>query len=111
MSVPTKEGFPEMLKIVCSMLSRNESLVFRDPVDWRGLELLDYPDIVKRPMDLGTIKKKIENDDYLTIDDIANDIRLVWSNCMLYNRDGSEVRIIIVNVDTRFNAVLVTDNI
>jgi hypothetical protein len=23
--------------------------------------------------------------------DIGNDIRLVWSNCMLYNRDGSEV--------------------
>jgi hypothetical protein len=23
---------------------------------------------------------------------MANDVRLIWSNCMLYNRDGSEVR-------------------
>ncbi len=27
---------------------------------------------------------------YNKIDDVANDIRLVWTNCMLYNRDGSE---------------------
>lgn len=86
-----KEGFPEMLKIVCSMLSRNESLVFREPVDWKGMGLTDYPEIVKKPMDLGTVKKKIENDEYDTIEEIALDIRLVWTNCMLYNRDGSEV--------------------
>lgn len=29
---------------------------FRIPVDWEGMELHDYPLIVKRPMDLGTIK-------------------------------------------------------
>ena len=43
------------------------------------------------PMDLGTIKRGIESGKYETIDEIANDIRLVWTNCMLYNRDGSEV--------------------
>ena len=88
-----KRYFPEMLKIVCSILSRNESLVFREPVDHVGLGLDDYPLIVTKPMDLGTVKKKIENDEYDTVDDIAADIRLVWSNCMLYNRDGSEVRL------------------
>ena len=82
----------QMLKIVCSILSRNESLVFREPVDHVGLGLDDYPLIVTKPMDLGTVKKKIENDEYNTVEDIAADIRLVWSNCMLYNRDGSEVR-------------------
>jgi Bromodomain/Bromodomain extra-terminal - transcription regulation len=41
-------------------------------------------------VDLGTIKKNIENDRYESIEDIANDVRLVWTNCMLYNRDGSE---------------------
>lgn len=55
-----KEFFPEMLKIVCSILSRPESQVFREPVDWKGLGLTDYPDIVKNPMDLGTVKKNIE---------------------------------------------------
>lgn len=91
MTASIKLGFTEMLKVVCSMLSRNESMVFREPVDWKSLGLLDYPEIVQKPMDLGTIKRKIENDDYNTVEDIATDVRLVWSNCMLYNRDGSEV--------------------
>lgn len=86
-----KEGFHELYKIVCSIISRQESLVFREPVDWKYLGLVDYPDIVKRPMDLGTIKAKIETEKYDSIEEIAQDVRLVWSNCMLYNRDGSEV--------------------
>ena len=74
-------------------------------------------------MDLGTVKKGIENGKYETVEvklfylcficfklkfcdlfvlidsqDIANDIRLVWSNCMLYNRDGSEVNNPFVNL-------------
>lgn len=89
-SIKVKDGIPEMLKIVCSILSRSESFVFKEPVDYVALGLTDYPDIIKFPMDLGTIKKKIQADGYNNINDIATDIRLVWSNCMLYNRDGSE---------------------
>jgi hypothetical protein len=86
-----KQSFADMLKIVCSMMSRQESVVFREPVDWKLLGLLDYLDIVEKPMDLGTIKAKIEANEYESIEKIAEDIRLVWTNCMLYNRDGSEV--------------------
>ncbi len=87
----SKDGFQEMYKVVCSIISRRESSVFREPVDWKALGLTDYPEVVKKPMDLGTIKSKIENDKYGSMEDIAADIRLVWSNCMLYNWDGSEV--------------------
>jgi hypothetical protein len=80
----------DMLRLVLGLMSRPESLAFRDPVDWKGLGLDDYPAIVKTPMDLGTIKKGIEANTYSDVDDIVNDIRLVWTNCMLYNRDGSE---------------------
>lgn len=82
----------DLHKLVLGLLARPESSAFREPVDWKALGLDDYPDIVARPMDLGTIKKNIETNQYLDVEDIANDIRLVWTNCMLYNRDGSEVR-------------------
>lgn len=81
-----------MYKIVCSMISRPESSAFREPVDWKAMGLLDYLNIVKNPMDLGTIKTKIEASKYNSLDEIASDVRLVWRNCMLYNRDGSEVK-------------------
>lgn len=32
------------------------SAPFKEPVDWQGLGLTDYPIIVQNPMDLGTIK-------------------------------------------------------
>ncbi len=80
----------QLYKIVCAFYSRNECIPFREPVDWKNLGLVDYPEIVKHPMDLGTIKKKIESNNYDNPEKIINDIRLVWSNCMAYNQDGSE---------------------
>jgi hypothetical protein len=84
------EGMDGMLKIVSSTISRRESAIFQEPVDWKALGLHDYRDIIQNPMDLGTIKKNIEGNKYQSIEECAQDIRLVWSNCMLYNRDGSE---------------------
>lgn len=45
-----------MLKLVYAFLGRPESLPFCEPVDWKALNLVDYPALVKRPMDLGTIR-------------------------------------------------------
>lgn len=41
-------------------------------------------------MDLGTIKKKIIDRKYRSIQNAAEDVRLVWTNCMTYNADGSD---------------------
>ncbi len=41
-------------------------------------------------MDLGLIKKKINENKYKSIHDAANDVRLIWKNCMTYNADGSD---------------------
>jgi hypothetical protein len=41
-------------------------------------------------MDLGTVKKNITAKSYPTIHAAAEDVRLVWTNCMTYNADGSD---------------------
>ena len=41
-------------------------------------------------MDLGTIQKKLEQNQYPSIGKAADDVRLVWNNCMTYNADGSD---------------------
>jgi hypothetical protein len=63
---------------------------FRAPVDWKSLGLFDYPQLIKKPMDLGKIKRKLEKEEYKSIYDAAEDTRLVWKNCMQYNADGSD---------------------
>jgi hypothetical protein len=52
--------------------------------------LTDYPAVIKHPMDLGTIKGKIEKKKYVTLYQVAEDVRLVWDNCKTYNQDGSD---------------------
>ncbi len=63
---------------------------FREAVDWRNLGLFDYPQVIKKPMDLGLVKRNIDAGLYSSIHDAANDVRLIWTNCVKYNEDGSE---------------------
>jgi len=53
--------------------------------------LPDYFQIVKKPMDLGTINKKLENGIYHSIEDFDTDVRLTFKNAMSYNDDKSVV--------------------
>lgn len=41
-------------------------------------------------MDLGMVKKKINEGKYKTIHDACDDVRMIWKNCMTYNADGSD---------------------
>ena len=49
---------------------------------------MDYPKIVKYPMDLGTISHKMKEDRYNTVEEVLDDIQLIWDNCKLYNEQG-----------------------
>ena len=61
---------------------------FHAPVDFRGLELHDYPEVVKNPMDLGTLKRNFNAGHYVTFEQLLTDMQLIWDNCKLYNYPG-----------------------
>lgn len=42
-------------------------------------------------MDIQTVKSKLNAAEYTSITDILTDIRLIWSNCMLFNAEDSEI--------------------
>lgn len=42
-------------------------------------------------MDLGTISRKLERNKYSSPPEVFADLRLVWSNCKVFNEEGSEV--------------------
>ncbi|XP_061682195.1 bromodomain testis-specific protein isoform X2 [Syngnathoides biaculeatus] len=64
---------------------------FYTPVDTVALALHDYHDIIKQPMDLSTIKKKMEQREYKAAREFAADVRLMFSNCYKYNAPAHEV--------------------
>uniref|UniRef100_I3KUK1 histone acetyltransferase n=1 Tax=Oreochromis niloticus TaxID=8128 RepID=I3KUK1_ORENI len=68
-----------------------ESLPFRMPVDPQLLCIPDYFDIVKNPMDLSTIKRKLDTGQYQEPWQYVEDIWLMFNNAWLYNRKTSRV--------------------
>uniref|UniRef100_A0A8C5QAR6 Bromodomain-containing protein 2 n=1 Tax=Leptobrachium leishanense TaxID=445787 RepID=A0A8C5QAR6_9ANUR len=64
---------------------------FYKPVDASTLGLHDYHEIIKHPMDLSTIKKKMENREFRDAQEFAGDVRLMFSNCYKYNPPDHDV--------------------
>ena len=58
---------------------------FYEPVDPVKFNIMDYFDIITRPMDLGTVKKKLNFNAYETAGEFVEDMRQVWKNCFKYN--------------------------
>mmetsp|Transcript_317 Transcript_317/g.838 ORF Transcript_317/g.838 Transcript_317/m.838 type:complete len:226 (+) Transcript_317:189-866(+) len=86
-----REDMQGCLEILKTLQSKTDAHPFLQPVDWKRLDLPDYPLIVKRPMDLGTIEKRMLEGFYSTANDFAADVRLVWSNAQKYNRPESDI--------------------
>ncbi|GAA94996.1 uncharacterized protein L969DRAFT_284974 [Mixia osmundae IAM 14324] len=51
----------------------------------RKAEAPDYYNVIKKPMDLGTILKKVKGQQYKDKQAFADDLNLIWNNCLLYN--------------------------
>ncbi|ETI38524.1 hypothetical protein F443_15742, partial [Phytophthora nicotianae P1569] len=88
------------LKIVSCLKSHPFSKPFLTPVE----NVPMYTRVVKQPMDLSKIENKLKKGAYvvdsnmaasgakkLDVTHFANDIRLMWSNCKLFNDDGSGI--------------------
>lgn len=58
------------------------SKLFLKPVTLK--EAPNYFDIIKHPMDLSTVEKRLKNHEYISKQQFADDCYLIWSNCMTY---------------------------
>lgn len=86
-----KEEHKKVTQLLQTLIDSPESFEFRTPVDYVAFGLLDYPMVVKKPMDLGTVKKNLNNNIYETVESCLTDIQLVWDNCKAYNNTPDNV--------------------
>lgn len=81
----------------CAFAHTNVSLFLRNAVWTVGIWetlcvcLKDYFDIVKNPMDLSTIKRKLDTGQYQEPWQYVDDVWLMFNNAWLYNRKTSRV--------------------
>ncbi|XP_036423380.1 bromodomain-containing protein 4 isoform X2 [Colossoma macropomum] len=81
-----------LLKVVLKTLWKHQfSWPFQAPVDAVKLNLPDYYKIIKNPMDMGTIKKRLENSYYWNAQECIQDFNTMFTNCYIYNKAGDDI--------------------
>lgn len=79
---------------------------FQTPVDADDLKLPDYHQIITQPMDLGTIKKRLENNFYWNSKEAIEDFRKIFNNCYVYNKPSDDVVAMAQTIEKLFNSKL-----
>lgn len=88
----TKEKLKaSLLDSIEQIFKQPESTIFQKPVDLQAVPR--YIDIIKTPIDLGTIKKNILYDAYVEPWQYINDIRLMFNNACTFNKKNTLVHI------------------
>ncbi|MXQ93501.1 hypothetical protein E5288_WYG021185 [Bos mutus] len=81
-----------LLKVVLKTLWKHQfAWPFQQPVDAVKLNLPDYYKIIKTPMDMGTIKKRLENNYYWNAQECIQDFNTMFTNCYIYNKPGDDI--------------------
>ena len=67
-------------------------------------EFPDYLRVISRPMDLGTILKKLVKSGYPTLLDFHADVSLTFENAMTYNKPGTPVHMMALELKDIFES-------
>lgn len=89
--LPVQKLKPKFGEILKGLQSHSHGWVFNSPVDPVELGLADYFEVIDKPMDLGTVRKQLDNGVYKTVPEAQGDVNLTFENAMVYNPEGSVV--------------------
>ena len=87
-------------KTLTAVMTHKWSWPFNAPVDLRIYK--DYLEKVETPMDFGSIKKKLDGKEYTHPDQFLKDMRTVFANAQAYNKPGSDVHVMAVTLQEKF---------
>lgn len=79
------------VQVLQKLMKHKHGWIFNVPVDAVGMGLHDYYEIIKKPMDLGTVKANLSKNVYATPEEFASDVRLTFNNALTYNPKGHDV--------------------
>ncbi|KAK7035451.1 hypothetical protein VNI00_011744 [Paramarasmius palmivorus] len=74
-------------KLIAQIKKKDDYAFFLQPVD--ASQVPGYTDIVKNPMDFGTMSTKVARGKYRSLEEFADDFRLVINNAKIFNPPGT----------------------
>jgi len=106
---PGLTSWPRKAKqVLKSVMEHPQAFPFNEPVDWKQLNIPDYPKIIKVPMDLGKIEKRLSQGHYTTLDNFVADVKLVFTNAKTYNVEFSDIHQMAKVIEAHFEEKFAT---
>ncbi|KAH7343739.1 hypothetical protein B0J17DRAFT_643746 [Rhizoctonia solani] len=86
----TNKKFQNVISMVHQQIYQHRGgNIFHNPI--KKSEAPDYYEIVRRPMDLKTVKSRIKDGVISSADHFKRDVFLMFANAIMYNRPGTSV--------------------
>lgn len=104
-SPKVNEALKKCEALLNKLSAHKHAIHFLQPVDYVTLNIPDYPLIVKEPMDLGTVKKKLKAKEYKNPLEMMKDIEKVWSNSFLYNPANTTMHSITMAINSYYQTL------
>ncbi|PIA27773.1 hypothetical protein AQUCO_07600142v1 [Aquilegia coerulea] len=92
------------LALLNKLINDRRAWGFRNPVDPVAMNIPDYFSFISEPMDLGTIKSKLEKKLYMKTGEFAADVRLTFNNAMLYNPPANYFHVVAKELSELFES-------
>ncbi|KAJ5521841.1 hypothetical protein N7527_005956 [Penicillium freii] len=81
----TKMQHKFISKSLTSLKRMHDARFYKEPVDAVKLNIPQYHTIITQPMDLGTMERKLKNNQYASPQAVADDFALMVNNTMVFN--------------------------
>jgi bromodomain-containing factor 1 len=92
-----------VVRDLCRKQHTPYNIPFLQPVDPVALGIPHYTEVITNPMDLSTVRRKVDLGEYEALDEFEADVRLMFSNCYTFNPPGSEVFSLGTQLEAAFN--------
>lgn len=103
-SVYNKQELNASLEVIKKIMKMDAAEPFNAPVNPIALGIPDYFDVIKTPMDFGTICNNLEKGlKYMNSEDVYMDVQYIWENCYKYNNKGDYILELMKRVKKNFS--------
>lgn len=92
----------QCIRLTNKLLGMEICRPFKERVDPARDGAQNYYDIILEPMDLGQIQSKLNSNEYKSMQKWRDDVMLVWKNAQLFNKEGSLLYLISLEMEQWF---------